>query len=285
MSTPTDPSRDDELRALRERAYGPDADIHADPVALARLQELEATRRVAASPVSAPEPAPLEETGEDAAALTTSQAGDVVAGDAAGGGPYEASPAPAADGQDAPLAPGDGILSPDAEPDDPAPARPWWRRRGAVWAGSLVVALLLGVGLTLAVQAMTSGKVATLAVDPDGEWPTQSFGDRPPGALQFDVFHGLTVFGLGQGYGGGVDQVCLSVQSTPDGASTVGAWGCGTVDFPATASLVVTANAPKELRDAFPVGTSLQFVLDGEQVHVYAKAPGIRAATPASVAD
>ena len=31
----------DELRALRERAYGPEADIQDDPIALARLQELE----------------------------------------------------------------------------------------------------------------------------------------------------------------------------------------------------------------------------------------------------
>src|SRR5688500_17890356 len=41
----------DELRMLRERAYGPDADIGLDPAALARLNELEG--RAAAVPVEA----------------------------------------------------------------------------------------------------------------------------------------------------------------------------------------------------------------------------------------
>jgi len=282
MSTPTDPSRDEELRALRARAYGPEADIHTDPAALARLQELEAQHRIAVAPVP-DEPSPLalfEEPETDAVAATGPLSGDPAAGD-----PSPAVAALAADPADAPLTPEDGILSPDAEPEDPAPARPWWRRRRVLWAGSLVVALLLGVGLTLSVQAITSGRVSTLAVDRDGEWPTQLFGERPPGALRFDDFHGLSVFGLGQGFGGGVDQVCLSVQSAPDGTGNIGAWGCGTVDFPAAASFTVTATAPQELRDAFPVGTSLQFVLEGDRVHVYAKAPGIRASTPASVAD
>ncbi|MFD4958109.1 hypothetical protein [Microbacterium sp. NPDC058389] len=280
MSTPTDPSRDDELRALRARAYGPDADIHADPAALARLQELEAQRRTATAPVL-DEPSPLalfEETGTDAVPVTTRPVDDRA--------PDELTPAArarAADTSDAPSAPEDDIPSPEPEPAQPEPARPWWRRRRAVWVGSLVIALLLGVGLTLSVQAITSGKVTTLAVDRDGEWPTQMFGERPPGALRFEDFHGLSVFGLGQGFGGGVDQVCISVQSASDGSGSLGAWGCGNVEFPAAASLTVIETAPRELRDAFPVGTSLQFVLDGDQVHVYAKSPGIRASTPASV--
>ncbi|WP_109210642.1 MULTISPECIES: hypothetical protein [Microbacterium] len=44
---PADGALDAELTALRERAYGVDADIDADPVAVARLAELE-TRRAAA---------------------------------------------------------------------------------------------------------------------------------------------------------------------------------------------------------------------------------------------
>lgn len=278
MSTPTDPPHD-ELRSLRRRAYGPDADIHDDPVALARLQQLEAAQRAAAAPADA-EPSPSAETDErvDAAASTPPDA----EADAAGGA--EASEPAAADDAPGFRAPQeDGIPSPDAETDEPEQTRPWWRRQRVLWAGSLVLAVLLGVGLTLSVQSITSGKVATLGVDEDGEWPTQSFGDKPPGAQQFDEFHGLTVFGLSQGFGGGVDQVCLSVQSTPDGSGNIGAWGCGTVDFPAAASLIVTETAPRELREAFAVGTALQFVLDGSQVHVYAKAPGVTGSTPASV--
>ena len=37
---------DDELRALRERAYGRHADIHDDPAAMARLRELEDEKAV-----------------------------------------------------------------------------------------------------------------------------------------------------------------------------------------------------------------------------------------------
>jgi len=282
MSTPTD-SPLDELQSLRARAYGPDADIHDDPAALARLQELEAQRRDAIAPAPvAEEPSPLAvfEDGErDAVPLRTTTVGDPAAG-----GPAPTATAPADDTPDAPSGSDDGIPSPDAGLEEPAPARPWWRRRRALWVGSLVVALLLGVGLTLSVQAITAGKVATLAVDRDAEWPTEMFGERPVGGLMFEEFHGLMVLGTGQGFGSTIDQVCLSVQSAPDELGNVGAWGCGTSQFLAAASMTVSATAPRELRDAFPVGTSLQFVLDGDQVHVYAKAPGIRASTPASVA-
>src|SRR3954451_4697205 len=40
----------DELRALRARAYGPAADIHDDPAALRRLQELEPRASAPAPP-------------------------------------------------------------------------------------------------------------------------------------------------------------------------------------------------------------------------------------------
>ncbi|AZS38377.1 hypothetical protein CVS47_03033 [Microbacterium lemovicicum] len=49
---------DAELARLRRRAYGPDADIAADPVALARLDELEQAARPQPEPERAPEPDP-----------------------------------------------------------------------------------------------------------------------------------------------------------------------------------------------------------------------------------
>ncbi|GAA5210044.1 hypothetical protein [Microbacterium kyungheense] len=275
MSTPTD-SPHDELQSLRRRAYGPDADIHDDPVALARLQQLEEQQRAAAAPVD-DEPSSFA-VFEDTGALPL--ASDVTRDDGDDPRAREAEPAATGDVPDEPPAPQGATLSSVEGPGEQGSSRPWWRRRRVLWAGSLVLAVLLGVGLTLSVQSITSGKIATLGVDRDGEWPTQSFGDKPPGAQQFEDFHGLTVVGLSQGFGGGVDQVCLSVQSTPNGSGNIGAWGCGTVDFPAAASLIVSETAPPELRDAFPLGTALQFVLDGSQVHVYAKAPGVGGATP-----
>lgn len=51
-----------ELRELRLRAYGPDADIESDPAALARLRELEGMRR-AAPGASSPGAAPAATSG------------------------------------------------------------------------------------------------------------------------------------------------------------------------------------------------------------------------------
>jgi hypothetical protein len=45
-----------ELRALRARAYGPDADIGSDPEALSRLRELEAREHPVTVPARTPEP-------------------------------------------------------------------------------------------------------------------------------------------------------------------------------------------------------------------------------------
>ncbi|MEU1973164.1 hypothetical protein ABZ477_16030 [Microbacterium sp. NPDC019599] len=54
-SRPSDTER--ELSTLRVRAYGPQPDIDADPAAMARLIELEATRVASATPVHVTEPA------------------------------------------------------------------------------------------------------------------------------------------------------------------------------------------------------------------------------------
>jgi len=270
MSTPTDPSSDDELRALRARAYGPLADIHDDPVALARLQELESQQRNAAAPVvDEPSPLALFEEAPDA--------GTAPPPAAEAGAP---DPVPGYGAPDAPGTPEDGIPSPDMAADEPERgARPWWRRTRVLWAASLVAAVLFGVGLTLSVQSVTAGKVATLGVDEDAEWPS-SFGDRPPGGQQFDDFHGMSVLSYPQGFSGDPSQICLYALSNADGNGTVGAAGCGSGAFPASAALTVSEQLPRELREAFPVGTALQFVLDGEQVHVYAKAPGVGEPTP-----
>jgi hypothetical protein len=64
----------EELAALRRRAYGPDADIEADPLAQARLEELE--REYAARGRGAPDGAPIDRdaASEDATPAST-QAG------------------------------------------------------------------------------------------------------------------------------------------------------------------------------------------------------------------
>jgi hypothetical protein len=49
--------------------------------------------------------------------------------------------------------------------------------------------------------------------------------------------------------------------------------GCGAGPFPATIQLVVRGELPPQLLEHFPQGTALQFVLDGERIHVYSAAP------------
>ena len=63
-----------------------------------------------------------------------------------------------------------------------------------------------------------------------------------------------------------------------DGGPSTG--GCSAGEFPPTAGLVVTRSSPDELRERFPIGTALQFVAEGSEVHIYAKAPPLTERTP-----
>lgn len=67
-SQPTDAGR--ELRDLRARAFGPDADIDADPAALVRLVELEDARRAVGTVGGAAAGATLEGFSEESGAVT-----------------------------------------------------------------------------------------------------------------------------------------------------------------------------------------------------------------------
>ncbi|KAF2420813.1 hypothetical protein [Microbacterium sp. B35-30] len=308
MSTPTEPPLD-ELRALRERAYGRHADIQDDPDALARLRELEAQASAAtltlagsATQTVAGGVARAGVGGDEAGRLpdddgTTDAAAPrsgVTPVDAAVGSappvdpvPSLASSATASDGGESSAA--DPVAS--AAHDDPSPAHagdpaghgapprsPWWRRRTLLlWAASVVAGVLVGVGLTLAVQAAGAGRVATLDEDADGEWPDEFFGARPPDARVFDDFHGLTVLTFRQPVQPGDSQTCLYIVTAPD---AFGGGTCGADAFGPTASLEVGPDSPEELSDRFPRGTALQFVLEGSSVQVYAREPSLLEPTP-----
>lgn len=299
MSTPTDSSRD-ELAELRKRAYGRDADILDDPAALARLRELEeqaaaasaanvaANARVSTnggSPrrsasdddeeVAEPQPLALPASEETDAAA----AADPITSDRdAHRSPAEALSADApAGGTDAAGSGSDAGDVVDSDTVEGAPARPWWRRTPVVWAASVVVAMLVGVGLTVLVQSMEAGRVGVLGVDPDADWPEEVWGGPTEDSLAFESFYGLSVLSQPQVTGDGTQGAvpCLIVFSgVGDNPSYLGG-ACGAGPFPAQAALVVGRQAPSELRERFDEGTALQFVLDGEQVHVYAREPGI----------
>ena len=321
MSTPTEPPLD-ELRTLRERAYGRHADIQDDPHALARLRELEAQLSAATPSLPAATPSVPAATPRVPAASATPAVGAGVAParidkdgsgrlpggdgttdaaarrstitpvDGAGGSApaVDAGPAltPSAATADAgeltatatAAAPGDPSLADDGDParHGTPPRSRWWRRRPRLlWAASVVAGVLVGVGLTLAVQAAGAGRVATLDVDADGEWPNEFFGAPPPDARVFDDFHGLTVLAFREPSQPGNSQTCLYIVTAPN---AFGAGTCGADAFGPTASLEVGPDSPEELIDRFPRGTALQFVLEGSRVHVYAREPGLLEPTP-----
>lgn len=264
MSPPTEPPRD-ELRTLRERAYGPAADIHDDPAALARLHELEtqaAGRRRAPEPPAGDGAETRVPEGVDAGTPAPERA--ALAGDAP-------APAPAPPREATAAAADRTTLSRD---------RPWWRRRTRVlWAGSLVAAMLVGAGLTLGVQALQSGRVASLLEDPDAEWPEQFGGPRPPDSRLFESFHGLAAVTGPDFFGStGGSQTCLYILDTGSGGFAGG--GCGAGPYAATVTVQVAFASPRELRERFPDGTALRFVLEEPYVHVYAHEPGAGEPTP-----
>lgn len=307
MSTPTDSSQD-ELRALRERAYGPDADIHDDPVALARLQELQIQDQAARAAARAAVP-----SSRAAGAGPADDASDARATDAASRGESldrgfgaatststlsvpgalrtpgtdadplttpdpEDGPAGTPSGASDPAAPSDGEDALDPDESGQARPRPWWRRRIPVlWAASVLAGVLVGVGLTLGTQAIEAGRIAVLQEDTAAEWPEEWFGSQQGGRV-FDEFHGLTVLVFPQSFGPDGTQTCLYVVTDQGGG--FGAGSCGAGSYPAIASMEVGRLSPDELRDAFPDGTALQFVHEGSTVNVYAKAPSLVEPTP-----
>jgi hypothetical protein len=205
---------------------------------------------------------------------------DVAEGAAAGAGVPAAGSAAGVAGSGAASAADSPVAGVDAPPSDAsadAPTRPWWRRLPVLWAASVVAALIIGAGLSLWIQNLEAGRVAVLSEDSGAEWPDTFFGARPADARVFEDFHGLIVLSLSQSVAQGSAQTCLYILTPPDG---FGAGSCAARSYPASASMEVVRSSPEALRDRFPLGTSLQFVLEGSTVQVYAREPSIVEQTP-----
>lgn len=257
-------SPEDELAALRERAYGPGADILDDPDALARLHELEAE----AKPVVA-------DTDTDAAANAHAEP------DASA-----TASAPA----DAPAEPAEPKTAP------PHAARPIPRGWLIAWAASIALvgvitgAIVFSVASIRPVSPVTGAvQVATLdepTTDESIDWLPQWFGSRSR-AIAFEYL-GLVAVRVPQGFYDD-DQPCLMVGDitnfTRDGDSISYEGrtytGCGAGPFPATVQFVVDDQSPAELRAHYPDGTALSFVLDGDVVGVFMAAPSSPTPRPA----
>lgn len=252
-----------ELDDLRARAYGPDADLAQDPGAWARLRELEE--------------------------LDRRRRADAAASEAVG--------APLVAG---PIAPDDaGIVDVDTESEDGSdddeelPARaPLVRRARTVWlwAGSLAAVAAVSSAASIAATtfvpvARTAGvaQVDTLRPDPAVDTAALgSWGFDSADVVGYADFNGLTAYaGSTQVGSAGTRADCLLLVETADVPSLddTGAFqggfrsgSCGAGVFPATVEFVVTPEMPEVFRERFPVGSSVQFVRDGEQVGVFTDA-------------
>jgi hypothetical protein len=251
----------DELRRLRERAYGPDADIYGDPEAVRRLEELEAAtasrRGAAPSAERLTEPDPQMGRETDA--------------------PDDLGEQP----DDRHESPDDGATPPSRVPAGMSPRL--WRWVPALWIASIL--------LTAAVAAVSSAEWVSSAWAPVTRGPagvhqlavlTASPDPAPSGIFtgmqlrSFGDFYGLSVLSPVPQKGATSAQTCLLVIPTANYLSSAADFSaaalrsdCAAGKFRATVQLAVDGASPEALKATFPQGTALQFVLDGSRVGIF----------------
>lgn len=243
-----------ELRRLRARAYGPDADIAGDSAASARLSALEELERRERS--SPPRPTPVPN-------IPVEPVASLVDDDAEGDGEAE------------------------VEDDEvPRERRPLVRSRRQVWAWAISLAVVTALASAATALSVTflpvsnsegAPQVGTLESDPEMETPA-IFGERTGAERAFKDFYGVTAFvGFAQVDSTENRSPCVYLLETAEvslrGARGVAGnfvyGGCGAGIFPATVEFVVAEGMPEAFVERFPIGTSVQFVFDGENVGVF----------------
>ncbi|WP_322410768.1 hypothetical protein [Microbacterium invictum] len=282
----SDATAEHELRRLRERAWGPGADLDADPEALERLRALEAAVRakderpdgaakassVAGTPAaprpvsqaSAAAPASPSETTTAAPARLTATTPDA----------ERPSPTTAGTETPPPTADADAAASPVPHAEERPPLRAWFPRRRVPWVASVVAAAAIGAVIAVAgattVERTGGGQqVGTLATDP-AFTPPDFLGIPAESLRGFDEFYGLTVFTSKEEWiGGGTDE-CLLVVGDGGEAQRQVFLGCGVGAFSASVSFRVQPGMPAELLERYPEGTPLRFERQGSDVRVLA---------------
>ncbi|WP_439593370.1 hypothetical protein [Microbacterium sp.] len=250
----TDDATQDELRALRVRAYGPAADIHRDPSAAERLRELE-SRAAAAVAVEVPVQEAMDAT-------------------------------PPAQPADSP--PSTPVAEPDATPavTDPAPARTP-RLTRVLWALSVVLAAAVAAAITFSLTFVApvsdSGgatQIASLEPTATAVVPVGYMG-AGPSSRSFE-FYGYTIFETAGGFSylGSQGSNCFAMVPTdriPEDYDDQQGYsidftvysGCGAGAFPAIAQFTVGASSTEELRAQFPDDAALRIAFDGDRVGVF----------------
>ncbi len=243
---------DQELQALRRRAYGPDADIHLDPSALERLRELEDASRPRPPARKDPEPVVLAE-------------------------------------QESPQAP---RVAEDVERDPHhvwRQLRPYvllgMRRLARIRRSTVLIVLGLAVTTTVVIAALVlvervqedplqlgAQQVARLSPDSSFDIPRLFVGPEGEDSAQgFQEFHGVRpIISRDSAFGGTNGDDCLLVLSSRDleGATDTSfagpvISGCGAAAFPALVQFRSDwQGLSDELELAFPDSAALQFVYD-----------------------
>ncbi|WP_150958445.1 hypothetical protein [Microbacterium testaceum] len=243
----------EELRLLRARAYGPGADIVDDPIAVARLSDLEERERQERLP-PAPRQVPAQAASSSRVAAGTAADDDDEDDEGDGEGPRERPPLVGS------------------------------KRRLWAWAISLaVVAALASAATALTVTfvpvtaAAGAPQVDTLVPDPDSTVPPV-FGQRTGAERGYEDYYGIAAF-TGRASTDATDNrnPCLylldadelSADGTRGFRGNFVYGGCGAGVFPATVQFVVADGMPDAFVRRFPIGTSVQFVFDGENVGVF----------------
>lgn len=255
-----------ELRRLRARAYGPDADIADDPTAAARLEVLEDLERRdrLTSPSRAAAPVATVPT------------------------PVDAQPTASGIDVEGPGAADDDRGDADSEGDGgPRKRRPLIGSRRTLWGWAISLAVVTALAsaataLTLTFVPVSTSvgapQVGTLEPDPDTDIPA-IFGQRTGAERAFEDFYGVTAFvGFAQVDASENRSPCIylldSSELTQREAQGISGnfvyGGCGAGIFPATVEFVVAEGMPDAFVAQFPIGTSVQFVFDGENVGVFA---------------
>lgn len=234
---PLSSERKRELAALRSRAYGPDADIHRDADAVARLIELEELARVD-TPETVAETDGRPEAA-DGAASSASGPTVLVLDDA-----------------------GNPLGGADATPV-PAPRPRWWRRVPP-WvpiAAALFVGLAVGLGVPPLLPPHPTTTLPRVAVE-GAPLDFQMYGIPATSPVRYAPFHNLEVWSAQTERG----SVCIVV--TTDSGEWIGA-GCAPEPLDATADVTFFAGMrPIDGLD-LSEGSVLRFVLRDDVMEVW----------------
>ena len=249
---------DAELAALRARAYGADADIHDDPVALARLRDLEERRRIMGETAVAPSAPAAPAVGPPPslpAFSFVSPPADTDARPSAG-----QTPDPDRDGAADPAA------GPAAAPAASGTAP---RSRGRLLLACAATALATAAvtaGITLwaaSAGAERPDAVVRPAADPT---PSEIISGPFTDTVQFEDFHGMQVT-VGTS-AGDPTQRCVFV-AVPQGDFSSGTGGCAIVPFDPQLDLALATYAGSELADAFGSDAVLRLRVVGDELRVF----------------